>query len=204
MRCPTGVAQLIFFMPVCFRSMNLLSCLCYFCKIIDLDDMEGIIHTMNRWIQQVGLSENISKLLIYIGLILAILIVAYLIDRICKKILVPIVKRITAKTDFKWDDYLWNDDVLNDLCRLITPIIIYSLIPLVLPDDSLLGFMLKICQVYIMAVIMILLCSVITSLYTMTNEDDKLKNHSLKGFYQMLKLAVICLGTIIIISTKSI
>ena len=35
----------------------------------------------------------------------------------------------------------------------------------------------------------------------MSSEDDKLKNHALKGFYQMLKLAVICIGSIIIVST---
>ena len=34
----------------------------------------------------------------------------------------------------------------------------------------------------------------------MSNEYDRLKNHSLKGFYQMLKLAVIFIGSILIIS----
>ena len=94
-----------------------------------------------------------------------------------------------------------NDDVLNDSCSLIAPIIIYILIPLALPDDAVLYFLLKFCQVYIIAVFMKLLCSVISSLYTLSSEDDKLKNHSLKGFYQMLKLAVVCLGSIVIIST---
>lgn len=35
----------------------------------------------------------------------------------------------------------------------------------------------------------------------MSSEHEKLKDHSLKGFYQMIKLVVICIGTIIIIST---
>ena len=163
--------------------------------------MEGIITSFTEWLQQMGLSEDITMILIRIGVILAILIAAYLIDRICRKIIIPIVHKITAKTDFKWDDYLLNDDVLNDSCSLIAPIIIYILIPLALPDDAVLYFLLKFCQVYIIAVFMKLLCSVISSLYTLSSEDDKLKNHSLKGFYQMLKLAVVCLGSIVIIST---
>ena len=31
-------------------------------------------------------------------------------------------------------------------------------------------------------------------------EHEKLKDHSLKGFYQMLKLIVICIGTIFVVS----
>jgi miniconductance mechanosensitive channel len=42
---------------------------------------------------------------------------------------------------------------------------------------------------------------VINSLYTISTEDDKLKDKSLKGFYQTIKLVVICVGVIIIIST---
>ena len=59
----------------------------------------------------------------------------------------------------------------------------------------------KLCRIYIIAVIMKFLCSVISSLYTMSSEHDELKNHSMKGFYQMLKLAVICIGSILVIST---
>jgi len=46
-----------------------------------------------------------------------------------------------------------------------------------------------------------LICSFLTSLYTISSEHEKLKNHPLKGVYQMLKLIVICIGVIIIIST---
>lgn len=44
------------------------------------------------------------------------------------------------------------------------------------------------------------LCSVISALYSMSSAHDKLKNHSVKGFYQMLKLAVICIGSILLVS----
>lgn len=46
-----------------------------------------------------------------------------------------------------------------------------------------------------------LVCAFISSLYTMSDEHEKLRGHTLKGFYQMLKLVAICVGTIIIIST---
>ena len=138
--------------------------------------------------------------LMRIGVILVMLTVGFLIDRICRKVIIPIIRSITARTEFRWDDHLLGDKVLNDLCTLIAPVVIYALLPLTLPEDSVLDFLQKCCQVYIIAVFMKLLCSVISALYNMTSEHDKLKDHSLKGFYQMLKLAVICIGSIVIVS----
>ena len=154
-----------------------------------------------EWIQQSGLSESMTVLLIRIFLILMMLLLAFIIDRICRKAVIPIVHKITSKTDFKWDDYLLNDDVLNDCCNLIAPIVIYAAIPMFMLDTPIMEFLMKCCRIYIIAVFMKLLCSIITSLYLISSEHDKLKNHSMKGFYQMLKLAVICIGSIVIIST---
>jgi miniconductance mechanosensitive channel len=44
------------------------------------------------------------------------------------------------------------------------------------------------------------ICIFLTSLYTISNEHEKLKTRSMKGFYQMLKLIVISIGTIFVIS----
>ena len=163
--------------------------------------MGEITDNIMEWLSGAGLPENISLLMLRIGVILAMFILAFAIDRICRKAIIPIIRKITSKTDYKWDDHLLSDAVMNDVCRLIAPIVVYVLVPLALPDESILDFLLKFCRVWIIIVFMKLLCSVISSLYTMTSEHDKLKNHSMKGFYQMLKLAVICVGTIVIIST---
>ena len=163
--------------------------------------MEKITDNIIMFLQHLGLSENLTLLLLRIGVILAMIIVAFVIDRICRKAIIPVIHKITSRTEFKWDDSLLSDDVLNDVCRLIAPIVVYVLIPLALPSESIMLFMMKFCRIYIIAVFMKLLCSVISALYSMSSEHDRLKNHSMKGFYQMLKLAVICIGTIIIIST---
>ena len=163
--------------------------------------MKETVDTITGWMLQMGLSDATAMLLVRIGIILAMIITAFLIDRLCRKIITPIIRKITRSTDFKWDDHILNDQVLNDFCMLIAPIVVYILIPLTLPTDAVTDFMIKCCRVYIIVVFMKLLCSLISSLYTMSSEHDKLKNHSMKGFYQMLKLAVICIGAIVIIST---
>lgn len=157
--------------------------------------MERIADIFSRWLQQIGLSEDST----YIVVILVIFLLAFLIDRICRRLIIPLIHKITARTDFFWDDYLLNDKVLNDFSMLIAPLVVYTLLPLAIPHVAIMAFMLKICKIYLIVILMKLLCSVISALYDISSEHDMLKNHSMKGFYQMLKLAVICLGSIIII-----
>jgi miniconductance mechanosensitive channel len=162
--------------------------------------MEKITDNIITWLLQSGLSESMSHFCVRAGIILAILLIVFVIDRICRKAISPIIHKITAKTESKWDDYILSYNVLNDVCRLLAPLVVYVLMPLALPEGSILDFLMKFCRIYIIAVFMKLLLSVISSLYSMSCEHDKMKNHSLKGFYQMLKLAVICIGLILIVS----
>ena len=163
--------------------------------------MENIFNEISGWMQSMGMSEELATFLMNAGVILLIAFVAYLINRICVRFVIPVIRKFTAKTDAQWDDYLLSDDVLKNLSRLVTPILVYILLPLAVLDAETLAFAFKICHIYITIVIMMLICSIISSFYAMTSENEKLKNHSLKSFYQMIKLIVICIGTIIIIST---
>ena len=154
------------------------------------------------WLQQMGVAEGNLSMVQRIIVVGAILLIAYVLDMICRKVVMPTVRKVTAKTQVTWDDYLLSDEVLGNICHLIPPIVVYALIPFALSDaPTLLSLVLKICWVYITVVSMRLICSFLTSLYTISSEHEKLKNHSMKGFYQMLKLVVICIGAIIIVST---
>ena len=164
--------------------------------------MDTINNGLTAWMQHIGIADDHISLILRIGAILCILLVAYALDRICRKLIIPFIHKITAKTDYVWDDHLLNDEVLGNACQLIPPIAIYMLLPVILPHGLAISvFFNKLCWVYITAVCVKLICSVISSLYTLSSEHEKLKNHSLKGFYQMIKLVVICIGVIIIIST---
>ena len=162
--------------------------------------METINYELMMWLQQMGAAEGLARWIIRIGVFLAILLIIYVFDRICRKTIIPLIRKLTAKTQSNWDDYLLSDRVLDNVCHLIPPVIFYALIPLAFsPESSLLPLLLKVCHIYIVVIAMKLVCAVITSLYTISSEHEKLKNHSLKGFYQMLKLLVICIGAIVII-----
>ena len=154
-----------------------------------------------EWLQQVGVAEDYITLVLRIGAILGIILVAFIVDRICKRIITPTIRKVTSKTGYNWDDHLLSDEVLKNICRLIPPIVVSAMMPYALVSEpALLNFILKMCWVYITAVGVKLICAFITSLYEISNEHEKLKDHSLKGIFQMIKLIVVCIGAIIIIS----
>ena len=165
-------------------------------------DMETINDTITMWLQQLGVQPESMGTVHRIVAVVGILLLAYVAHWLCRKVVVTTVKKLTSKTQNKWDDYLFNDRVLSDFCHMVPPIVITALIPFAFPSEPMtLAFVLKICWIYITIVVVRLICTFLTSLYTISSEHEKLKERSMKGFYQMMKLIVICVGTIIIIST---
>ena len=53
--------------------------------------------------------------------------------------------------------------------------------------------------IYLIAVSCGLVCEFISSIYAISSETEALRNKPLKGIYQMLKVAVVCVGVILII-----
>ena len=163
--------------------------------------METINNELMMWLQQLGVAPGGLLVVQRVVVIMGILLIAYVLDLICRKVVMPGVRKVTAKTQSTWDDYLLSDEVMTNVCHLIPPIVVYVLIPFAFPyEPNFLSLILKICTIYITVVVMKLICAFLTSLYTISSEHEKLKNHSMKGFYQMLKLIVVCIGVIIIIS----
>ena len=163
--------------------------------------MNTINNELIKLLQQLGVADGDMSLLSRIAAIVGILILAFIVDLICKKVIIPSVSKLTAITDSKWGNHLLSDEVLKNMRRLIPPIAVYAIMPLAVPEPNLLSIILKLCWVYVIVMVIKLFCSFITSLYVISSEHEKFKDHSLKGFFQMLKLVIVCIGTIVIIST---
>ena len=125
--------------------------------------MDTINNDLTNLLQQMGVHKESLGITQRIVIIAGILIIAFVADYFCRKIVVPTIKKLTARTQATWDDYLFNDAVLDNMCHLIPPIILYVLLPFAFPHEPVtLTFILKLCWVYITAVAMKLICSFLT------------------------------------------
>lgn len=164
--------------------------------------MESIHAGLVAWFRNMGLSEKYAQWALLLASVAVIAVLIFVVNKICRMVIIPAVRKMTSKTSVKWDDHLLDDKVLNNACDLIAPVMLSVFLPLVMPESpDLMWFVKKFCDIYLIVVILKLLCSLINSLYAISGEHEKLKDKSMKGFYQMLKLVVICVGVIIIISS---
>lgn len=129
------------------------------------------------------------------------ILLLYLTDLICRKIIVPLTNRITRRTSSKWDEILLNSNVLTNIFRIFPPIIMLALLPHMLEQDSTIYFWsAKVIAIYITAISIKLSFSILNALYDISNQNQRLRNRTLKGVFQMFKIIAICVGAIIIIS----
>lgn len=156
---------------------------------------------LEQVLTQYGLGQesiSITQRIIWIALIL---LIAYLTDLVCRRIIVPTIKKVVATTKVTWDDYLFSHKVLNSVCHIVPSIVIYILLPFAFYDvPSWLSFLMKISQVYIIATTLKLICVFLSALYELSSRHEQLKDRPLKGVYQMLKIITLFVGTIGIIS----
>ena len=152
-------------------------------------------------LKDLGIGTGDNELLQWAAIIIGAFLLFYICEFLSKKVVIPIVRRFTNSTTSKWDDILLNNDTLKNLCRLVPGIIASFILPFVLKADStILVFCVKLCKAYIAIIGVGLLCTIFTSLYQITHESEKTKDHTLQGVFQMLKIVVISIGAIVVVS----
>lgn len=152
-------------------------------------------------LKDLGIGAGHNELLQWAVIIIGAFLLFYICEFFSKKVVIPIVRRFTNSTTSKWDDILLNNDTLKNLCRLVPGIIASFILPFVLEADStILVFCMKLCKAYIAIIGVGLLCTIFTSLYKITHESEKTKDHTLQGVFQMLKIVVISIGAIVVVS----
>ena len=85
------------------------------------------------WVQQLveacGLEGAGVAYASHAVLVVFAILLAVLAGLLCRRILVPIVLRLTRKTEAKWDDVIFSRKVLLSACSIIPAIVIWQLLP---------------------------------------------------------------------------
>lgn len=149
----------------------------------------------------IGVDKNDINWSTNISVFIVILLITYITTKLFRHIVIPTIHKITARTKATWDDYLFNNDMMKAFCRMIPPIMLYTLLPFAFSSKpNILDFLLKVSQIYLDISILLLINTFLKSLYEISSEHEKLKNRPLKGIYQMINLISIIIGIIVIIS----
>ena len=93
--------------------------------------METIKIYLEKMISLTGLTGDYVPVVRYVILVVVAFLLAWLAGWLCRRFIVPVLLKITSKTDAKWDDVLFSEKVLTSACRIIPAIVIWILLPLV-------------------------------------------------------------------------
>ena len=157
--------------------------------------------TYTPLLDRIGIQANSINAIHWVGVIISLALLFYISSIVCQKIVIPLSNRITRKTQARWDDIIFNATTLKNVCNLIVGIALTAALPMLMNEDSMLfGVASKVCHIYIIAIFVRFCCGILTSLYKISSQAKKTKNHTLQGVFQMMKIVIISIGVILVAS----
>jgi len=120
---------------------------------------------------------------------------------VCRRIVAPIVVKITRKTDVKWDDTILSNKVLLAACHVIPAVVVYYMLPLAFYDfPILLSFLLRLGSIYITITMVKLILVIISSLKIVADDGNSSSHQYLVSLISVLKIIIIFIAVIIVIA----
>ncbi len=133
--------------------------------------------------------------------IVLILLFSWLLDLLCRRVIIPAVKKVVDKTKADWDDILFSNAVVGRLCHIVPAAVINGLLPLAFFDKPLIfSALTKVTEIYLIIAILRFLLSLVRSLYLISENKGTDRNRPMKGVFQMIQVIVICVGVILVFS----
>ena len=162
--------------------------------------MEQVTGFINEILLSWGFSQSWADDLTSGIILVVILAIAFLGDAICRHIILTAVARLVKKTKATWDDIVFDRKVLTHVSHLVAPILLYILLPLAISNFGLLSFIQRICMIYIIAVFLKFISSLLTALFHVYSEKEQFRDRPLKGLLQTVQVILFFIGGIIIVS----
>ena len=162
--------------------------------------MEQVTGFINEILLSWGFSQSWADDLTSGIILVVILAIAFLGDAICRHIILTAVARLVKKTKATWDDIVFDRKVLTHVSHLVAPIVLYILLPLAISNLGLLSFIQRICMIYIIAVFLKFISSLLTALFHVYSEKEQFRDRPLKGLLQTVQVILFFIGGIIIVS----
>ena len=162
--------------------------------------MEQVTGFINEILLSWGFSQSWADDLTSGIILVVILAIAFLGDAICRHIILTAGARLVKKTKATWDDIVFDRKVLTHVSHLVAPILLYILLPLAISNLGLLSFIQRICMIYIIAVFLKFISSLLTALFHVYSEKEQFRDRPLKGLLQTVQVILFFIGGIIIVS----
>lgn len=163
--------------------------------------MEIIITFIENLLLSLGLEGTTVAIVRYVLMIVIAFLLAGLSGYICRKFIVPLIIKLTSKTNIEWDDILFDRTVLYTACNIVPAVVIWELLPKVffqypLAEDILL----RLTAIYIAINATRLVLQIVDRLRFLRKQEGNASSQYLRSFLGVLKIIVVFIAAIIVVS----
>ncbi len=160
--------------------------------------MEIVKEYIVSLVEQSGMTRYYVQIVSHILLIVVVVLIAWLSGWVCKRILKPLVHKLTAHTKAVWDEILLNDNVLTTASRIVPAIVVSQSLPLVFSQYPVVREALeRLTAVYITIMTVLLIVSLIQSGNQLETSHSATTRQYIRTFCGVLQILVIFIAVII-------
>lgn len=163
--------------------------------------MEQIKTWVEEFIAMTGLTGDVVPVMRHVLLVLVAVILAAAAGVLCRKIIVPLVLKVTEKTDMRWDDVIFNEQVLVSACHIVPAIVVWWLLPLVFYQFPTVRELLARATAIYITVMSVKTSFVFISSFKDFDDGKRTSTQQyLYSFMGVLKIVILIIASIIIVS----
>jgi len=163
--------------------------------------MNAIKETLTEFFISMGLEASTAGSLYNFLLLIVVIILAFLIQKLCKRLILPLIQRMVKTTKATWDDIIFDKKIVGGLIGMIAPIIIYVLAPMIYDTGTeALKLIQNLCMVYIIAVFVRFINALLSAFYTIYTKKEQFRDRPMKGLLQTIQVFLYFVGGIAIVS----
>ena len=161
-----------------------------------------ILKNIDELLISLGVAPSLADVLDQFIAFALVLVIAFVADAVCRHILMKAVAHLVRKTKATWDDIVFDHKVMVHLSRMVAPVIIYIFVPVAFAEtsSSTLGFIQRVCLIYILIVFLSFINSFLKAVYVVYSEKEQLRDRPLKGMLQTVQVILWFVGAIVVVS----
>lgn len=134
-----------------------------------------------------------------LAIVAAIILLAYLVDLLFRKLIIPLLQKMAKRTETQWDDILLSPQVCKTFSQILPPVILAAALPFAM-QGTLEVIVTRLMRVYIIYNVSRFLTTLMHAIFNIFIHEKQAKASSLKGILQTMQILVWIIAIIFMIS----
>ena len=158
-----------------------------------------MLELLQNWLLDHGINDDLAFYIARAVAVVVVLGLSALANFVAKRYIVATLTYVISKSKSKWDDAVVRQKTLNRLAHFAPALIIYMLTPFALEGlDWIITFIRSALQIYMIIIMVLVIDSLLNTVEDVYQNFRASKEIPIKGFIQVLKIALYFLAIIFI------